>query len=480
MPCNARLTGKNRWNDGMRMKTLSATALALALAACQPPEGKPAGQPAPDRTSGDSKRLPQEHALDKVIHQIMQQQYGGKLDVNLKCWIHETTVAGEDATYCMKPGQPKVVADGSRKRLYFIASNHTDSAGPYSYSHSKAGLLGAFEVEVNGDGSWQILAASTEMLFGSSGICGCVDAEFTQLGRDYYGWSFVSGGSWQGVSVLANNIIAPREGKFVDISEVPFVTEENQDVEYHVKVEKDGGEGEIFPLTLYVKENGKTVDERRIEFDRDEWLYKFNVDDWSSDNAQAIAAGSDIEQLKAANVPNEVIAMLKPKDVLLAYRESSPDKEHQVAVAVIGHDLKPDSNDIKENPCTMLIMDSERRVLFENDKVVDCTYNEGNQKALPLELTDDLTVEPNRISFVNENIRGGSYGYTFGFSRERDDWYLLSARSVYKRAEPSEDGYAVMVEEKVRYPVNIKYISFADFDHEMISEELHKSAVDTK
>lgn len=187
-------------------------------------------------------------------------------------------------------------------------------------------------------------------------------------------------------------------------------------------------------------------------------------------------AGSDIEQSQAANVPNEVIAMLKPKDVLLAYRESSPDKEDQVAVAVIGHDLKPDSNDIKENPCTMLIMDSERRVLFENDKVVDCTYNEGNQKALPLELTDDLTVESNIISFVNENIRGGSYGYTFGFSKEKNDWYLLSARSVYKRAEPSEDGYVVMVEEKVRYPDNIKYITFRDFDPEMISENLQKNA----
>ena len=66
MPCNARLTGKNRWNDGMRMKTLSATALALALAACQPPEGKPAGQspasPEPQAAGAKGMPSPDRHA----------------------------------------------------------------------------------------------------------------------------------------------------------------------------------------------------------------------------------------------------------------------------------------------------------------------------------------------------------------------------------------------------------------------------------
>src|SRR5687768_16416150 len=97
--------------------------------------------------------------------------------------------------------------------------------------------MGAFALKLMSSSTWVLAAASKDLDFGSVGNCGCESAKFVKLGRDYYGWMFVSGGVWQGVASLSHDLVAPHGKDFVDLSEIPMQTESDQDSEYRIEID---------------------------------------------------------------------------------------------------------------------------------------------------------------------------------------------------------------------------------------------------
>ena len=215
--------------------------------------------------------------LEAIVKEVMLEQYGSEYDVKHDCWPY---ISGESGSYCMKASIPTLIESKRGKELYFYAANHSDiNDDPnYSYGHADPGILGAYKLSIDKSGVWKYLSTSKAMTFGSSGYCGCDNAVFLKFGNDdYYGWMFTSGGVWQGTVVSNYSIVAPKDSAFVDLSQIPEIREESQDVRYQVKV-IDSSSDNVFPLMVTKTKAGKPSEEKLISFDEKKWLYSVAQD----------------------------------------------------------------------------------------------------------------------------------------------------------------------------------------------------------
>ena len=263
-------------------KPVFLSLLTLALAACAGGEGEGAPAPQPEQATTAAPAVAQtalaEADLARIVAEVMEREYPGAHDVAGNCWRHvlETETGGDDIAYCLRP-QPaqQVQAKDGTTQVYVMATNANDLGDnlEYAYSAVDAGLMAAFQVAVQPDLGWRMVASSKAMEFGTAGACGCERAAFTRLGTDYYGWMFTSGGVWQGTVVSNHEIVAPHDGVFRDLSKVPEIREDAQDVRYDVEVQDDGSASEVYPLRVVKMQSDKKVAERTLEFDRAQWAY---------------------------------------------------------------------------------------------------------------------------------------------------------------------------------------------------------------
>lgn len=263
------------------IQVAAATALAAGMAACEPSQKTEAppleASSIPDRGSYGIKRGEGAEStaaadatnIEVAVTQVMTQQYGNNFNPALGCWEYTTENNGESYTYCMKPGKAELVATDDGSRLYFFAASRSDIKGnlDYLYGHTDLGLMGAFELQPSSSGGWSVVSASNDLGFGSIGNCGCEDAKLVKLGKNYYGWMFISGGVWQGVPSLYHNIVAPRDGKFIDLSEIPWQTEELGDAEYRIKIDDSNAAEAMFPLVVTKFDGGREAETTRVDFD---------------------------------------------------------------------------------------------------------------------------------------------------------------------------------------------------------------------
>ncbi len=213
-------------------------------------------------------------------------QYGERKDAGAGCWIHETVALG---SYCMKPVQQHLVAAHDGSRLYVLADGlPMDGNGNIQDvgTHAAPGLVGAFAIELlesppGGMPEWRLSAASKELRFGSFGRAGVAGAAFVQLGpSDYYGWTFVSGGTWQGATVGLHVILAPRGSHFVNLSTIPSMTEQDQGHRMDIAIDSDSKGVRVYPLIVTKwrlvdgKVTGPAVQTVKIPFDERRWRYK--------------------------------------------------------------------------------------------------------------------------------------------------------------------------------------------------------------
>lgn len=214
--------------------------------------------------------------LEAIVKEVMLEQYGSEYDDKHACWPYTSS---ESAAYCMKSSSPKLIDSKHGKVLYFYAANRSDINGDpnYSYGHAEPGIMGAYKLSIDKSGVWKYLSASKAMTFGSSGYCGCDSAVFSKFGNDYFGWIFTSGGVWQGTVVSDYAIVAPKDSVFADLSQIPEIREENQDVKYQVKI-IDASTDKVFPLLVTKTKAGKPSEEKIISFDEQTWLYSFPQD----------------------------------------------------------------------------------------------------------------------------------------------------------------------------------------------------------
>lgn len=212
----------------------------------------------------------------RIVADVMRQQYPDGYDEKHDCWMFSRKSADGETGYCMR-SQPAQWADGEGgKSLYFIASSASDiNDDPrYAYGSVDSGLMGAFQASIGTDGGWTLKSASNAIDFGTAGACGCEGAKFVRLGRGYYGWMFTSGGMWQGIVVSNHEIVAPHNGAFKNLSAIPEIREEAQDVRYAVAVVDIDPDADVYPLKVEKFESDKKTGERTVGFDRDKWAYQ--------------------------------------------------------------------------------------------------------------------------------------------------------------------------------------------------------------
>lgn len=212
----------------------------------------------------------------QLIHAVVDEQYGASnYNTRYDCWDIERDGSGSLSTqYCMKPGPSRVVSEGGATVLYVLSYNRQDITGDldYSYSHSDPGLIGTFKaVHEDKTNRWTYVAGTRAMDYGTSGGCGCADAQLVAIGTNRHGWIFTSGGNWQGTLVLNYAIVTDFEGKFVDVSAIPRIREESQDVEYDLHVAD--ARQTMFPLIVSKTKAGKKIEDISVPFDAAKRIY---------------------------------------------------------------------------------------------------------------------------------------------------------------------------------------------------------------
>lgn len=272
---------------------LVACVLALASVVTLPgcrqepaPAAQPASGPAAQAAAqppAASAHAPQPSAqpvlapadLERIVTEVMDQAYPGARDAEHGCWTYAFETQQDELAYCMRPHPAREVATASGPTVYFYASNATDIRGnpDYAYAAPDPGLMAAFRLSVSPDGRWTLLGSEKGMPFGTAGGCGCEDATFLRLGRETYGWTFTSGGMWQGVIVSDHEIVAPSGQGFKDISDIPDIREDAQDVEYRIAVISDDPQRDAYPLRVEKYRGDRKVGERTVEFDRAKGMY---------------------------------------------------------------------------------------------------------------------------------------------------------------------------------------------------------------
>jgi hypothetical protein len=230
----------------MVLKTVIATAIAWAALGAT---GSAFAQAAAPDTAG-------------IVKEVMDDTYGQTYDAKNTCWAFTwKDDQGESADYCMRASTPQVVDGPKGKLLYFHTYNATDIHGDprYGYSQVQPGLMGAFKLRLGGKQGWTYEASEAATDYGTAGDCGCTRAQFVKLSNaGDYGWLFVSGGTWQGVSVADYSLVAAIKGRITDISKIPQVTEKAQGVTYTASVKDDPTAKGFYPLHVVKKSAGKS------------------------------------------------------------------------------------------------------------------------------------------------------------------------------------------------------------------------------
>ena len=252
-------------------------AIALALAGCKAEAPSPASsapaQP-PPTTATSSIPVPDVRLADEIVAHLLKEEYGGQPDSSGGCTPYVWQSDAGEVRYCMQAAEPEIVPVGTAYDLYVRTFSRLDAEGSDAYDAITPGLMGAFRVRVDPDGQWRVLDAAKAMAFGTMGFCGCDRAAFVRLGPERYGWMFTSGGTWQGVTVTSHDIVAPRDGGFIDLSAIPEIREDAQDTTYSIRVLEGQSDQQLWPLEVSKKVAGRPPELRRVSIDAETGLYR--------------------------------------------------------------------------------------------------------------------------------------------------------------------------------------------------------------
>ncbi len=215
---------------------LAAAALPVVLAAA----AAMAAEPAAPQTD------------DAIAAALLGAQYGSARRDG--CYVQRTADLG---SFCMKAIHHQRVDVPGGARLYVLADGWPMNAkGEVEDigTHASPGLVGAFELALGGSGtgpSRHLIAASKALRFGSFGRSNADGARFTRIGPgDDFAWIFVSGGTWQGISVGSHVILAAHGGRFVNVSDIPAITEQEQGERLDIAVDASSGDRPLYPLIV--------------------------------------------------------------------------------------------------------------------------------------------------------------------------------------------------------------------------------------
>ena len=217
------------------------------------------------------------HANDALLHDdlvkaAMTARYGAaEVPPAPYCWRY---IHPEYGRYCVRPLQEEWIGARGTRRLYLLAGGvpmRADGTIDPSPAHVLPGLVGAFLVTVDASGRLKFLAGTDAFMFGSFGESGAFEARLVKVGSDYHAWVFSSGGTWQGVSVGWYHILAPHADRFVDLSKIPTIREEDQAHRY--SIEFVPAPSHVYALTVTQLSDAADTKPRRF-------VAPFNYRDW--------------------------------------------------------------------------------------------------------------------------------------------------------------------------------------------------------
>lgn len=214
-------------------------------------------------------------AVEAAIAGTLEAHYAGGYDETNRCWRTERGDGDESVAYCMRLLPTQVVRDGGTTWLYVALASASDIRGnpDYLYGHVDAGAMDAFKLRIAADGTSQVEASGLGLTFGSSGDCGCANAQFVQVGPQKHGWLFSPGATWQGTTVASHALVVAVGETFKDVAALPRYAEEDPAIEYRLTIVPSTS-GEWYPLRLTQWRDGKQIQETRIRFDPAAAQYK--------------------------------------------------------------------------------------------------------------------------------------------------------------------------------------------------------------
>jgi hypothetical protein len=197
------------------------------------------------------------------------------------CWRY---IHPEYGRYCMRPLKEEWIGVHGTGRLYLLVDGvpmRADGTIDPSPAHVLPGLVGAFLVTVEASGRPKFLAGADAFVFGSFGESGAFKAKLLKVGSDYHAWVFPSGGTWQGVSAGEYHILAPHGDRFVDLSKIPTMREEDQAHRY--TIEFVPAQSHVYALA--VTQLSDTADTKPRRF-----VVPFNYRDWRYEMPRGLAS----------------------------------------------------------------------------------------------------------------------------------------------------------------------------------------------
>jgi hypothetical protein len=180
----------------------------------------------------------------------MQGRYRSGFVSAQQCWLYVHPHYGR---YCVKPLKSEWVSSADSRWLNLLTAGvpiHADASIDALPVHALPGLVGAYAVAAGSDGAPRYLAATDALMFGSFGDSGASAARLTAIGAESHAWVFVSGGTWQGVSLGAWRILAPQHGSFRDLSAIPAMREDDPTHRYRIEFDASKPERPMFALVV--------------------------------------------------------------------------------------------------------------------------------------------------------------------------------------------------------------------------------------
>ncbi len=204
------------------------------------------------------------------------------------------------------------------------------------------------------------------------------------------------------------------------------------------------------------------------ELDADECVV-----DQTADRATELESrmASESRRHLTTTVPDDVRALVAPTDTLLAYKATDLYGDgQQAAVVVVRHPIHGKTDyDFNNNPCDLVVLRRQAGKLSEADhstKVVDCTYNDIARHAPAMSLSDNLSVSPAHIVYVNQKDRGYSTFY-FAWSEQKSMWYLQRATT----SNPDGDRVA---NAGASYPADFAWTPMSSVEPDAMAKILQK------
>lgn len=212
--------------------------------------------------------------VDSLVGLLLEQQYRQGFDTVHACWKTTVVRNGETSHYCMRPGSPQLVDEDQGRFLYVYTASASDINDDldYAYSAVDPGMMGAFKAQVTPDGQVKPLAAEPAMEFGSAGDCGCANAKFIRLGRDVRGWTFVSGGVWQGVPSTQHALVVFDGAQIRDVSAIPASVEAKPGLSYSLAIDASNPAADWYPIS--VSRNDRGGARTQVTFDKASHQYR--------------------------------------------------------------------------------------------------------------------------------------------------------------------------------------------------------------